>query len=424
LKGIIVKLIKQLFICAVFTNLVVCADAEWGYLENKGKIQQNRPFKVLIVGDSILGGYHNYVISSLRGVAVTDCWITPIHLNSIGIFNQMYDNIKGKGYDVIHFNIGLHGLSEDRVAQINYEAAIEQYVVFLQKIAPEAQLIWRNITPQFTNDPDTPKQLDKNSNPRIVERNKLAARVMKKRNVMIHDLYSAVVDKPELFRDAFHCTPAGMSLQGKHVADFILATLNRNYKKIAALTFDDGPVPGETEKIVSILEANNVEGTFFQVGKNIRANPGMTKMLFDKGYGIGNHTFSHLKLTALDDAKIKAEVETTQNEITKATGRHRTRAFRSPWLQKNAKVMEILKANNLTLYDSPLYGRKNFSEKAGDTEIFVLPEKFATEGGMLLFHDNDKEDQKILGDIISQLKLNGFKLVTAEGYHRIKNAKF
>ncbi len=65
-------------------------------------------------------------------------------------------------------------------------------------------------------------------------------------------------------------------------------------EKVAYLTFDDGPTPHLTERILDILKEDNVKATFFPIGYNAEAYPKLIKKTYDEGHGIGNHTYSHV----------------------------------------------------------------------------------------------------------------------------------
>ena len=61
------------------------------------------------------------------------------------------------------------------------------------------------------------------------------------------------------------------------------------------LTFDDGPIPEVTPKVLEILDRYQVKATFFMVGENIDKHPDIFRMVLDAGHAVGNHTYNHLK---------------------------------------------------------------------------------------------------------------------------------
>jgi cellulose synthase/poly-beta-1,6-N-acetylglucosamine synthase-like glycosyltransferase/peptidoglycan/xylan/chitin deacetylase (PgdA/CDA1 family)/spore germination protein YaaH len=97
-----------------------------------------------------------------------------------------------------------------------------------------------------------------------------------------------------------------------------------------ALTFDDGPDPVWTPKILDILKAENVKAAFFIVGENGQRNPELLKRIVDEGHVIGNHSFTHPNLAEVPDRVTDLELNTTQRLIESVTGRS-TRLFRAPY---------------------------------------------------------------------------------------------
>lgn len=100
--------------------------------------------------------------------------------------------------------------------------------------------------------------------------------------------------------------------------------------KQIALTFDDGPDPTWTPKILDILEREHVPGTFFVVGENALEHPGLLRRIVADGSEIGNHSYTHPNMALDSDAAIKLELNTTQRLIEAYTGRA-TRLFRAPY---------------------------------------------------------------------------------------------
>ena len=85
-----------------------------------------------------------------------------------------------------------------------------------------------------------------------------------------------------------------------------------------ALTFDDGPNLGATRKIMAILDAHRVKGTFFEVGKAIDADPQITRALYDDGHLLGNHSYHHDQWRWLDPRY--PELQRTQDAFRRAIG--------------------------------------------------------------------------------------------------------
>ena len=97
-----------------------------------------------------------------------------------------------------------------------------------------------------------------------------------------------------------------------------------------ALTFDDGPDPRWTPKVLDILKAANVKATFFVVGVNAERYPALVRRIFDEGHEIGNHTYYHPNLALCWPEHIRLELNATQLLLETITGRATT-LFRPPY---------------------------------------------------------------------------------------------
>jgi peptidoglycan-N-acetylglucosamine deacetylase len=97
-----------------------------------------------------------------------------------------------------------------------------------------------------------------------------------------------------------------------------------------ALTFDDGPNPEWTPKILDILKEKGVRATFFIIGENGAANPRLVQRIVAEGHVLGNHTFTHPNLGETPDRVAGIELNATQRLIEALTGRS-TRLFRPPY---------------------------------------------------------------------------------------------
>ena len=86
-----------------------------------------------------------------------------------------------------------------------------------------------------------------------------------------------------------------------------------------AMTFDDGPNPHATPKLLDLLDQLNLRVTFFVLGERVKANPAILKRIAAR-HEIGNHTWSHKAFACLSDEKIREELRTTHKAIEEASG--------------------------------------------------------------------------------------------------------
>ena len=103
----------------------------------------------------------------------------------------------------------------------------------------------------------------------------------------------------------------------------------KNTSKAIALTFDDGPDPRWTPAILDILEHYHVPATFFVVGMNAEAHPGLVAREWNDGMEIGNHSYTHPEMATIKPMQTRLELDATQRVIQSITG-HATTLFRAP----------------------------------------------------------------------------------------------
>ncbi len=180
---------------------------------------------VLLIGDSILSGYHAKVAERLRGKVSLDVWVTPKHIGSKDLPADMKAIFAEHSYDLILFNdIGLHAWEPGRIPEGQYEALLRVHLANLRRFVPKAKLIFASTTPMTTK--TKPVKLDPEFNSLIVERNKIAAKVMEENHVPIADYYGILVTKLDLAAgDRFHWTKPAYELLAQCAATRIAQVL-------------------------------------------------------------------------------------------------------------------------------------------------------------------------------------------------------
>lgn len=175
--------------------------------------------------------------------------------------------------------------------------------------------------------------------------------------------------------------------------------------KVVALTFDDGPSK-YTSGILDILKKQDACATFFVVGSKAYFQGDILRRTLKEGSEIGNHSFSHSKLTGLSKDEFKNEVDKTQGVIKDLTGFTPT-LFRPTYggYTNRLKGYTDLK---FVLWD---VDSRDWQVKKKDRIIGnVLP--YVKSGSIVLFHDNHDYALNAIEDIIISLKDKGYKFVT------------
>jgi peptidoglycan/xylan/chitin deacetylase (PgdA/CDA1 family) len=115
---------------------------------------------------------------------------------------------------------------------------------------------------------------------------------------------------------------------------------------LVALTFDDGPARGLTPRLVALLRQYDVPATFFMVGSRVHTAPRAARLVARAGFTIGNHTWSHTRLTRLPDRKVRSEMRRTTREL-RAAGIRPSTLARPPYGDVDARVRRDLSSLGL-----------------------------------------------------------------------------
>lgn len=184
-------------------------------------------------------------------------------------------------------------------------------------------------------------------------------------------------------------------------------------KKAVAITFDDGPNPTYTPQVLEIFSKAEGKATFFMIGEQMINNPEVVKQVAALGYEIGNHTYTHPKLSHLSTAECLEEIERTERLIEELSGRKPV-VFRPPYLDYNQDTVSILQQK---VY--PMIGALNLEardwEQPGVEHILEKSRDAVKNGSILIFHDGYGERSQTIEAVrmlVSELTSQGYQLVT------------
>jgi len=182
-----------------------------------------------------------------------------------------------------------------------------------------------------------------------------------------------------------------------------------NVKKRVALTFDDGPHPENTQKILELLDKYEAKATFFQIGKMVDANPGITLEVFTKGHEIASHTWNHPDLITLNDNQVQAEIITTQNVIKTVIGEFPTH-FRPPYGNTNDSIREIAREHGET---EVLWTVDTHDWKSRDPQaILKIVQEEVQDKSVILMHDIHSTTVEAVELVLKFLDDEGYEMVT------------
>jgi len=180
-------------------------------------------------------------------------------------------------------------------------------------------------------------------------------------------------------------------------------------ERAVALTFDDGPHPDYTPRLLAILRRYGVPATFFVVGEMAEAHPELIRAERAAGHVIGNHTYHHVNLTRIPTPEIATEWQACQEVVQSITG-EAMHFCRPPGGDYDRDVIAAATALGLTTVlwtdDPGDYARP------GDRTIETRVLARVSNGGIILIHDGVQQTIDVLPQIIHILKQRGFSFVT------------
>jgi cellulose synthase/poly-beta-1,6-N-acetylglucosamine synthase-like glycosyltransferase/peptidoglycan/xylan/chitin deacetylase (PgdA/CDA1 family)/spore germination protein YaaH len=192
-----------------------------------------------------------------------------------------------------------------------------------------------------------------------------------------------------------------------------------------ALTFDDGPDPRWTPKILDILKQKQANATFFVIGQNMADWPSLVKREIDEGNVVGNHSYTHPNIGAISTPQVDLELNATQRLFEVVTGKS-MRLFRPPYFgdaepSTPAEITPLLKAQALGYLIVGLRIDPDDWKKPDPTHIVnATIQRLAdtnpdTGGQVVLLHDSGGDRSRTvaaLPQLIDQLRAHGYQLVT------------
>lgn len=173
-------------------------------------------------------------------------------------------------------------------------------------------------------------------------------------------------------------------------------------ERVVYLTFDDGPIPEVTPRVLEILRNYGVKATFFMVGDNVRKYPEVFEMVKSDGHRLGNHTFNHL-------GGIKHSTKDYVLNIHKANTYIHSDLFRPPhgWL-RHRQYYFLKRHYKLVMWDLVT---RDYSKRLNADDVFENVRRYARPGSIITFHDSLRSVPKLWSALPRSIEW-----LLAEGY--------
>jgi len=235
-----------------------------------------------------------------------------------------------------------------------------------------------------------------------------------------------IVDTPKSGRRSFTYDAASDLFTGEKYEAYPLSydieQIGAAKNKIA-LSFDDGPDPQWTPKILDVLKEKNVSGTFFVIGDEANRYPGILKREYAEGHVIGNHTFTHPRFDEISHTQIKWELNLTQRLFESTLG-IKSVLFRPPYgidhqpeyAEEVAQLPLPQEMGYLIVGQQidPNDWRQRDGKQIPAQEIVDNVLRQASKGNIVLFHDGGGDRSQTVAALpqaIDKLRENGYQII-------------
>lgn len=175
--------------------------------------------------------------------------------------------------------------------------------------------------------------------------------------------------------------------------------------KWIALVFDDGPLPGNTEKVLDALKMTGMRATFSVVGLNVEARPDLTWRIVEEGHELANQTWSHKDLTGLTREEILQEIQKAKDKIYDVTG-VRPQYVRPPFGAITPTISEWIEAGGYKVLEPTLDSGDWRDPSPALLRKTILDG--VTPGSVILLHDSFPKSVAELPGILEELSKRGF----------------
>lgn len=177
------------------------------------------------------------------------------------------------------------------------------------------------------------------------------------------------------------------------------------------LTFDDGPRPGKTDRILDALRAECTRATFFMAGRSADAYPQLAQRVRREGHTVAGHTHAHENLAKLDSGAVAAAIDKGNAAIARATGQRSTPFFRYPYLARTARTDEIVRSKGLIAFGANIDSKDYFKVSPAAVRAKIMERLRRQRQGIVLMHDIHARTAAMLPALLDQMKAEGFKIV-------------
>lgn len=198
----------------------------------------------------------------------------------------------------------------------------------------------------------------------------------------------------------------------------VLFRSQREREDRVAITFDDGPDPVFTPRVLQLLADHGAKATFFCIGKRARAHPGIVKDIIAQGHTLGNHSFSHSNTFGFKStgAVIK-ELQGAERAVQTCTGL-RMRLFRPPFGVTNPPIARAVEAQGLVCVGWSI--RSLDTTRRSADQVWGRVVRRLKGGETILLHDTGEKSVEVLERLLNFMRANNLSAVPVDQLLGIK----
>ena len=182
------------------------------------------------------------------------------------------------------------------------------------------------------------------------------------------------------------------------------------------LTFDDGPWPGTTPRVLDALKSECVRATFFLLGRNAAAHPQLARRVLAEGHSVGHHSYSHPLLDRMAVARAEAEIDRgiAADELALYGERRTTPTtpfFRFPGFASNRALLDRMSERGVVVFGADVWA-SDWIRMTSEQELHLVLSRIEQVGrGIVLFHDTKVQTAQMLPAFLHELKRRGYSIV-------------
>ena len=180
------------------------------------------------------------------------------------------------------------------------------------------------------------------------------------------------------------------------------------------LTFDDGPLPTNTRRVLKALKDHCTKATFFMVGRMAVANPSMVREVAAAGHTIASHTWSHKNLRRRNARRAMGEIELGISAVQQALGKPIAPFFRFPYLADSKAMIAYNQNRNIAMFSIDIDSYDYRTRSADRVRRTIMRQLASRKKGIILFHDIQISTARAMQSLLDSLHDKGFKVVHIE----------